>query len=152
MSTEPRWMLTARVELGQREVPGAGDNPRIVEYHGATAAGAAPDEVAWCSSFCNFVLAQNQIPGTRSKSALSWKEWGVGVGCIAGAVCVLSYGGGKGHVGFVVGRTKDGKVVLLAGNQGNAVSIKAFPTTNIVGYRWPAPPVVDDPGAASSTR
>jgi hypothetical protein len=32
---------------------------------------------------------------------------------------------------------KDGAIVLLGGNQGDAVSYKSFPAARIMGYRWP---------------
>ena len=46
--TEPAWLEIARREIGQKEVPGSADNPRIVEYFGATTFGPHPDSVsAW---------------------------------------------------------------------------------------------------------
>ena len=55
-----------------------------------------------------------------------------------GAVAVLSRGSdpSAGHVGFLLGET-DGHVLLLGGNQGDAVSVAAFPKTRLLGFRWP---------------
>lgn len=44
---------------------------------------------------------------------------------------------GGGHVGFVVGKDKLGNILVLGGNQGDAVNIKAFPAYRVAGYRWP---------------
>jgi lysozyme family protein len=41
-----------------------------------------------------------------------------------------------GHVGFVVGSQQD-KILLLGGNQRNAVTIEAFDTARLLGLRWP---------------
>jgi hypothetical protein len=44
-----------------------------------------------------------------------------------------------GHVGFVVGEDMARHaLLLLGGNQGNAVSVAAFDRNRVVGYRWPA--------------
>jgi len=56
------------------------------------------------------------------------------VGCI-----VVFQREGGGHVGFVVGQDKYGRLLVLGGNQGNAVTIAAFSLDRVVGYRWPSP-------------
>ena len=150
---EPPWLIWARGELGVKEVPGPGSDPRVEWYHGATAAGPATDNVAWCSSFlCRAFEEQGLTDHPRSKSSQAWRSWGTGVGPIAGAVCVLSYGGARGHVGLVVGRLLSGLVPLLGGNTSDSVAIRAFPVTHVVGYRWPRAPLIDEPGAARATR
>jgi uncharacterized protein (TIGR02594 family) len=49
--------------------------------------------------------------------------------------------GTAGHVGFVVGRDKFGNLMVLGGNQSDAVNIKPFamsgPNDRVLGYRWP---------------
>ena len=45
---------------------------------------------------------------------------------------------GGGHVGFAVGKDTAGRLLVLGGNQGNAVSIAAFDVARAIGYRWPA--------------
>jgi hypothetical protein len=39
-------------------------------------------------------------------------------------------------VGFVVGKDKQGNLMVLGGNQGNAVNIKPFATSRVAGYVW----------------
>jgi hypothetical protein len=51
----------------------------------------------------------------------------------------LDYGNGRGHVGFVVGRY-NGMIVLLGGDQGNAVSTTAFAADDVTAYRFPPGP------------
>ncbi|ATU91532.1 hypothetical protein B5P45_06805 [Phyllobacterium zundukense] len=62
------------------EFPGEShNNPRITLYHSTTTGGAAPDEVAWCSSFVNFCVERAGLQGTDSKAARSWLQFGVKV-------------------------------------------------------------------------
>lgn len=70
----------------------------------------------------------------RAKDYLNWgsKLTRPAYGCIA----VTGRQGG-GHVFFVVGKTRDGRIVGLGGNQSNAVNLRAFPASSILGYRWP---------------
>jgi uncharacterized protein (TIGR02594 family) len=57
------------------------------------------------------------VRGTRSPNALSFITWGVPLDRPAvGAIAVLDYGGGRGHVGMVEGQY-GGMIVLLGGNQ-----------------------------------
>jgi uncharacterized protein (TIGR02594 family) len=142
--TVPAWMHTAVGELGVRERPGAADNPRIVEYHSVTrrSPGHEDDETPWCSSFACWCMDRSGVVHTRSKRARSWMEWGRQLeGPQPGCIVVLWRGSPsshKGHVGFF-DRIEGSSVVLLGGNQGNAVSRKAYPRTRVLegGYRWP---------------
>ncbi len=42
-----------------------------------------------------------------------------------------------GHVGFVVGKTSSGKIVLLGGKQGNQVKLSAYNSSVIISYVIP---------------
>lgn len=138
--TIPPWLTIAEKELGISEIPGAVNNPRIVEYHKSTNGEPSGDEVSWCSSFVNYCIKNSGLPGTNSKLARSWMTWGVGLKIPAfGCVVVLSRGGSPklGHVGFYVGNTTDDTLRVLGGNQGDKVSIENFQKFRVVGYRWP---------------
>ncbi len=134
--TEPRWLTIAKGELGVKEVSGAGDNPRIVEYHQTCTLKATEDSVAWCSSFVNWCLEQSGIRGTKSAAAASWRAWGNDfdegrLGCIV----VMRRTGGN-HVGFYLSEDEDG-VNVLGGNQSDAVNVRHFPFEIITNYKWP---------------
>lgn len=49
---------------------------------------------------------------------------------------------------FVVGKDKQGRILGLGGNQGNAVSVVPFNAADIDGYYWPSRLVVGKPIAA----
>jgi len=133
----PPWLEIAQNELGEEEVPGPGNNLRIVEYHKATGGEASPDSVPWCSSFVNWVFKEAGILGPDSKSAKRWLHWGKQTGPKVGAVVIFDRGGWKGHVGFVWDMDCD-SLFVLGGNQGDAVSIQRYRTDRVLGYRWPA--------------
>ena len=141
------WMSFAEKEKGITEVPGMGNNPRVIEYLKATSnlgsAARSRDETPWCSAFVNWCLAQAGIPGTKSAVARSWLDWGQPietprVGCIV----VFSREVKFGHVGFYLSETES-EIKVLGGNQQDAVtqvfqvSEKFYPKANLLGYRLP---------------
>lgn len=120
------WLTAARAELGTREVRGAADNARVVEYHGTTSLRAQDDETAWCSSFVNWSMEQAGYRGTDSAAARSWSTWGEAVTRDAasvrpGDVIVFPRGNNPafGHVAIVSEVHADGRVTVVGGNQGN---------------------------------
>lgn len=155
MSLATPWMPVAFAELGVREIAGPGDNPRIKEYLRATNIGTPlneNDETAWCSAFVCWVLEPTigaprfGARSTRSAAARSWATWGVDRTpdlplAPYGAIAVLSRGAPPAaHVGFVVDVAPPlGRIWLFGGNQGDAVSIAAFPIDRLIALRWPAP-------------
>ena len=137
---QPRWLATAWAELGQREVDGASDNARIRAFFRDVGQPASlHDEVAWCAAFAGACLERAGHASTRSLMARSYLRWGAALDeGRFGAVAVLSRGSDPvaGHVGFLLDET-DAHIVLLGGNQGDAVGVAAFPKTRLLGFRWP---------------
>ncbi len=125
--------------LGVTETPGEKHNWRILEYHQKTSLKATTDEIPWCSSFVNWVLAQCWIKGTNNAMARSFTSWGDSTTRQVGAITVLWRGSPtspSGHVVFLVGGN-DLEIFLLGGNQGNRVSVQNYPIGRVLGYRWP---------------
>jgi uncharacterized protein (TIGR02594 family) len=139
----PPWLTIARREVGVREVPGANANPRIIEYlascPGLPADMRSSDETPWCSAFVNWVMRESGVTGTRRANARSWLTWGQACEPQRGAVAVFSRppDPASGHVAFFERREGE-RVIVLGGNQGNAVSVAAYPASRLLGYRWPA--------------
>lgn len=151
MPGDPEWLKVALGELGVREAPGPlVDHPRILEYLSTTRLKPSliHDEVPWCAAFVGWCLEQCGITGTKSAAARSYATYGIELlepkdGCIV----VLTRGDNPyhGHVGFCIG--SDGKtginvadgahVLLLGGNQSNAVTMRLYPKRRILTYRWP---------------
>ncbi|HXF89618.1 MAG TPA: TIGR02594 family protein [Xanthobacteraceae bacterium] len=140
----PKWYQIAMAELGQQEFAGTAHNPRIVEYHQATGLRAEDDEMPWCGAFVAWCLGAAGIPYDKASaaSARAWLDWGRAlehptIGCVV----VFWRGrrdGWQGHVGFYAGRDAQGRILVLGGNQGNAVSVRPYSADQLLGYRWPA--------------
>lgn len=137
-TNEPRWVALARSFIGTREIPGVRHEPLILSWwRWIKRGGIKSDEVPWCAAFVGAMLEQCGIVSTRFESARSYATWGFRLPRpVLGCIAVFSRNGG-GHVGFVVGKTGDGKLLILGGNQSDEVNIRAIGTERLVGLRWP---------------
>lgn len=132
-----KWMSIAMTEIGQKEIPGAGNNERIMEYFKSTAYKASGDLDPWCSAFACWVLGKAGIGHPNSAWSRSFLGWGVGLDKpVYGCVAVLERGANSGHVAFYV-KSDLLFVYLLGGNQSNQVCIQKYPKYKVLGYRWP---------------
>ncbi len=147
---QPPWLAHAWAELGQLEIAGSADNARIVAmYREAGHPEIAHDETAWCAAFLGACLSRAGIRGTQSLMARSYLTWGSALDeGRPGAVAVLSRGSDPslGHVGFLVGECDEG-LVLLGGNQGDAVSVAIFDRARLLGLRWPPETAAGSPAS-----
>lgn len=133
---------TAINELGEKEISGAVNNPNIVNY--AKEAGfdwVNDDETPWCSIFVNWCAKKAKLKGSGKANARSWLRIGTKVDQSPEPGDIVIFWRGspdswKGHVGFFFGYSKDqNRVYTLGGNQGNQVSISAYPTSTVLGFR-----------------
>jgi uncharacterized protein (TIGR02594 family) len=136
----PIWYAIANKEIGQKEIKGQENNPRIVEYHSTTTLKATNDEVPYCSSFVNWCLKQVGIIGTNSAAAISWNNWGYEIkepktGCIV-VITRKSDNPNSAHVGFFVSKNHD-YIFILGANQKDSVCIMPFKSDRLISYRWP---------------
>ncbi len=125
-------------EIGTAEITGEAHNPRILEYHQSTSLKASTDEVPWCASFVNWALMQAGYRGTKSAAARSFLNWGIAAEK-ASLGCIVVFRRGtkawQGHVGFYVGKDKNGNILCLGGNQSNQVCVAGYPAKDVLGYR-----------------
>lgn len=137
---EPAWLVHARGYLGTAERPGHAANPDILAfYRDAGHPAVTSDAIAWCAAFVGACLARAGERPTGSLRARSYLDWGRPLDRPRhGAIVVLSRGANAalGHVGFLIETHRD-KVLILGGNQGDKVSIAAFPRSRVLSYRWP---------------
>lgn len=146
-------MQVAWAEMGQHEIAGNKNNPRILDYYRAVGhPEVRHDETPWCAAFVGSCLEACGIRSTRALNARSYERFGFPCEPRPGAIAVMPRGHDPslGHVGFVAGVGSDGKVALLAGNQGDQVSIAHFPKERFIAFRWPeqAPPMAQASAAA----
>ena len=121
------------------------DDRDVMAFLSTVGLGHTRDETHWCSAFANWCMQQACITGPKKEPgrARSWLAWGGGVPIskpMYGAIVILWRGkkddGRSGHVGFCVA-ANDKKVFLLGGNQSDAVKVSEYPTSQLLGYRWP---------------
>ena len=157
MIHDPQWLAIARPLLGLHEIHGPEHSPEILGmWRAIKRSGIQSDEVPWCAAFVGACLERAGIRSSRFESAASYLTWGVRLdGPAHGCIVVFSRDGG-GHVGFVVGQDAAGNLLVLGGNQGDSVSIKAFSRDRVTGYRWPVDvPIATDAlalGAAEASQ
>lgn len=144
MPSEPKWLTIARGEIGQAEIAGDQDNPRIVEYLKCVSIPPSitlHDEISWCAAFVCWCLQSAGIQSTHSAAARAYLNWGKELkspklGCIA----VLKRGTSawQGHAAFHLSEDLiRGRVTLLGGNQKNQVCIESFPQSDVLSNRYP---------------
>jgi len=143
--SDPAWLARAHEEMGVAETPGAASNPRVMAYFkacGSSADWVKGDSTPWCGGFVGAMMAaEGFVLPSEPLRARAWLGWGNAIETPKpGAVVVLTRGGdpASGHVALFRQFSEDRtKVYVLGGNQGDKVSILAFPVSQVLGYRWP---------------
>jgi uncharacterized protein (TIGR02594 family) len=134
--TSPDALSLAASQMGLSET---GQRAAIQDYLTTGGANLDPATTAWCAAFVNSTLQQTGVQGTGSNMARSFLDWGQSVDQPQeGDVAVFSRGdpsGPYGHVGFFKGYDDQGNVLVLGGNQGDAVSISPYPRESLLGFR-----------------
>lgn len=130
------WIVAARTHLGEREIKGYRHNPVIVNFWKlAKLAGIKNDEVPWCAGFVGAMLETCGIRSARSDSSRAYLDWGERIDAPEYGCVVVFRRPGGGHVGFCVGVDQTGRLLILGGNQGDAVSILPFDRARVTGFR-----------------
>ena len=139
--------------IGIREMSDKGKDHPLVQWWLSLCGFSldTPDEVAWCSAFVNGIAWELRLPRSKSAAARSWLTVGKPITLSEARadndIVIVKRGpdpqpgpevtsGAQGHVGFFSGvDATTGAVMLLAGNQGNSVSIQGFSPGKILGIR-----------------
>lgn len=139
MTSPAPWLEEAKKHIGLNEIKGGKHAPEIVQFwKDIKRGGIKDDETPWCAAFVGAMLERAGVKSSRFESAKSYLDWGQLIAMpVAGCVVVFTRKGG-GHVGFAVGRDKEGNLLVLGGNQGDSVNVKSFPVSRVSGYRWPS--------------
>lgn len=142
-SDSPAWLKIAFGELGQAEVKGPEDNPRIVAYLKSAnlPTDMLKDETPWTSAFANWALVAAGRKGIGSANAQDWLAWGQQISTPRLGALVLVKGRSPiqtiGPACFFVAETSD-RILCVGGNFFNSVSILAQKKENVHSYRWPS--------------
>lgn len=132
------WVIEAAKHVGLKEIPGKEHNATIVNWLVRLNAWWRDDEVPWCGTFVAhcFQVSRISLPPAWYR-AKAWANWGTPLNSpVFGCVVVFERSGG-GHVGFVVGQDKAGRLMVLGGNQRDAVNVAPFDRARVLAYRWP---------------
>ena len=130
----------ARSYIGTKEGPGPADNPIIIEMYASVGhTHVEHDSVAWCAAFVGHCLERAGIRSTRKLTSRSYLEWGIPIEVVdaqQGDIGVIPRGSSRwqGHV-FFIDRIEGHWVWGLGGNQNDAVSVKRYPVSKLLGVR-----------------
>ncbi len=136
-----KFLEIAMAEIGVKEITGAADNPTIVNYaHESGFEWVNDDETPWCSIFMNWCAQKAGLAHSKKANARSWLTVGNVVESPEPGDVVIYWRGNvhswQGHVGIFIGYDKSGdRIFTLGGNQGNQVSITAYPASKLLGFR-----------------
>lgn len=145
--TELAWIAEARKHIDLREIVGGKHNPLLLamleamgKFSKETRAWWADDETPWCGLFVGYTQGMaGRFVVKDWFRALAWESDQLtkldkpAYGCI---VTFTRKGGG--HVGYVIGRDRNGNLMVLGGNQRNMVCIMPFDVERATGYYWPS--------------
>ena len=133
------WMDIAKSQLGTQEATDNNDGEKVEEYLESTGLGKGNP---WCGAFVNWCLEASGIDGVKPTKtnhparALSWRDFGEVLSEPAyGAIATKKRKGG-GHVAFVAGKTKEGKIVMLGGNQNDEVNYTPY-SKSVLKFNYP---------------
>ena len=130
----------ARSYIGTTEGPGPEDNPVIIEMYASVGHDwVEHDTVAWCAAFVGHCFERAGIRSTRKLTARSYLDWGIPIEITdaqQGDIGVIPRGRSnwQGHV-FFIDRIEGAWVWGLGGNQSDAVNIKRYPVSKLLGVR-----------------
>ena len=130
----------ARSYIGTTEGPGPADNPVIMEMYASVGHDwVEHDSVAWCAAFVGHCLERAGIRSTRKLTARSYLDWGVPIeveDAQQGDIGIIPRGSSswQGHV-FFIDRIEGPWVWGPGGNQDDAVNVKRYPVSKLLGVR-----------------
>ena len=130
----------AKTYIGTIEAPGPANNPVVMEMYVSVGHDwVEHDSVAWCAAFVGHCLEKAGLRSTRKLTARSYLDWGIPVAlhdAQPGDIGVIPRGSSswQGHV-FFVDRIEGAWVWGLGGNQSDAVNIKRYPVSKLLGVR-----------------
>lgn len=145
---ELAWIAEARKHIGLKEnTSKTAHNPTILawlermgQFSGEARAWWREDETPWCGLFVGVCLGEaGRFVVKEWYRAREWESPLMTELARPAYGCLVTFTrDGGGHVGFVVGEDARGNLMVLGGNQSNAVSIAPFAKSRVTGYFWPS--------------
>lgn len=137
-TVNPAWLDIGLLDIGNAETLGPNDSPWLRRILSVLPNGGGMLGQPWCGGAVAWWMQQAGLGVPRHwYRAKAWLDWGSFIPSpVVGAVVVFEREGG-GHVGLVVGKDARRRLMVLGGNQGDAVRISPFDHARVAGYRWP---------------
>ncbi|MDD3412377.1 MAG: TIGR02594 family protein [Lachnospiraceae bacterium] len=136
--SKPKHYQIAEKYIGLKEIEGPKHNETIVNFHKRISGTAHPDETSWCAAFVGCCLLDAGLPSSGSLAARSYQKYGdPALKPQIGDIVVFTRGNKnswQGHVGFYAGEKGD-YIMVLGGNQGNQVCVRAYPKSRLLATR-----------------
>jgi len=130
------WMITAIAEAKTWAGKKEDVITKTTNYHKNIGGAGNLATTPWCASFVNFCLKESNTPYEASQSSqfpVSSKKFVKIDKPVYGALMVLrnyfvdgDKSNGTGHVTFVYGKTANGRIACLGGNQGDSIKLSAY--------------------------
>lgn len=152
---ELSWIDRARGYIGLQENTSKNHHSQVIldmlesmgKFNGEAGAWWRDDETPWCGLFVGYIMGITQryvVP--EWYRAKEWDERSMTKLPSPAYGCIVTFTrSGGGHVGFVVGQDKSGNIMVLGGNQSNAVNVKPFSRSRVTGYYWPSRVIATKP-------
>jgi uncharacterized protein (TIGR02594 family) len=141
------WIAAARRCLGVAEIKGSRHNPTLLgwladmgRFSDEARAWWRDDETPWCGLFVGWIMGTSRRFVVKEwYRAQSWQSDLLTELDAPAYGCIVTFTRkGGGHVGFLVGEDRHGHLMVLGGNQGDAVNIKPFSRSRQPRYFWPS--------------
>jgi uncharacterized protein (TIGR02594 family) len=136
------WYEEALRLVGTKEQPGAGSNPKLINWAKKLDIDYKSDDIPWCGLFVahcvGSTLTDERLPA-NPLLARAWAKFGDKCQPVQGAVLVFwrgSRNGISGHVGFYRGEDAQAYHVL-GGNQSDMVNTARVGKDRLLEARWP---------------
>lgn len=159
VETMPPWMAELHRRMGLHEVR---NKSSLIEFLRIGKFLGDPAKLPWCGDATESAIVKtlpNEVVPNNPFWAQGWKDFGIDAkGPKVGSVGVIRWNASSGHVGFVANYDKArNRVLLLGGNQSNAITLSWFGYGNFIAFRWPRTfpfkdyPAMDASGASVGT-
>ncbi|WP_028100565.1 TIGR02594 family protein [Pseudoduganella violaceinigra] len=141
---EAPWMVSAIAEAKTWAGKKEGVITKTTNYHKKIGGAGKLDDTPWCASFVNFCLKDSNTPYEASQSSqfpVSSKKFVKIDKPVYGALMVMrnyfvdtGKSNGSGHVTFVYGKSANGRIAALGGNQGDSIKLSAYADKGISSF------------------
>jgi uncharacterized protein (TIGR02594 family) len=141
---EAPWMVSAIAEAKTWAGKKEDVITKTTNYHKKIGGAGNLEKTPWCASFVNFCLKESNTPYEASQSSqfpVSSKKFIKIDKPVYGALMVLrnyfaedDKSNGTGHVTFVYGKTANGRIAGLGGNQGDSIKLSAYASKGVSSF------------------